>query len=121
MSDRDFRAVISSPRTLVENLVRVLHLPGDVLLPHVRVINLPGISASIEEMIDSLVAVGGQDKLRLLKEEPNRETERILRSWAPRVDDSTAMKLNLVRDESVERLVRDYWEEMETSERTTSE
>lgn len=112
LRDRGYRAVLSGPGVLVENLLRVLHMPGDALPPHVRWMNFPGISVSVQELMDALAKVGGEERLKYIREETDPETERILRSWPLRVDDSTAMKLGLTRDESAESLVREYVKSM---------
>lgn len=112
IQDRAYRAVLSGPGTLVENLLRVLALPGDALPPHIRWMNFPGISLTVQELLDALVKVGGEDRLQYIKEETDPTMERILRTWARRVDDSTAIKLGLKRDESAESLVREYADSM---------
>lgn len=108
IEDRGYRAVLSGPGTLVENLLKVLHLPSDALPSHIRWMNFPGISLTVQELLDALVKVGGEDRLQYVKEETDPVMERILRTWPRRVDDSTAMKLGLQRDESGESLVREY-------------
>lgn len=110
--DRSYRAVLSGPGTLVDNLVRVLELPADALPPHIRWINFPGISVTVQELLDALVKVGGQDRLQYVKEETDPVMERMLRSWPLRIDDSTALRLGLKRDESAESLVREYADSM---------
>lgn len=112
IQDRDYRAVLSGPGTLIENLLRVLKLPSDALPQHIRWMNFPGISVSIQELLDALSKVGGQDRLQYVKEETDPVTEKIVRTWPLRVDDSTAIKLGLKRDESAESLVREYAETM---------
>ncbi|KUI55708.1 hypothetical protein VP1G_03066 [Cytospora mali] len=112
IEDRSYRAVLSGPGTLVENLLRVLTLPSDALPPHIRWVNFPGISVSVQELRDALAKVGGQERLKYIKEETDPVMERILRSWPLRVDDSTAIKLGLERDESAESLVREYVESL---------
>ncbi|KAG8169607.1 hypothetical protein KVR01_000352 [Diaporthe batatas] len=110
IKDRSYRAVLSGPGTLTENLLRVLKLPSDALPPHIRWINFPGISVTVQELLDSLAKVGGEDRLKYIKEETDVNMERILRSWPLQVDDSAAVKLGLKRDESAESLVREYVE-----------
>lgn len=110
--DRGYRAVLSGPGTLVENLLRVLDLPGDALPPHVRWVNFPGISVTVQELLDALAKVGGRDRLQYVKEETDPAMERILRTWPLRIDDSTAIRLGLKRDESAESLVREYADSM---------
>jgi nucleoside-diphosphate-sugar epimerase len=113
LKDRGYRAVLCSPSTLMENLVKVLHLPSDALPAHIRDMNVPGISATIQEMMDALEVFGGKEAVALLKEEPDPVTERILRSWALDVDCSTALKLGLVQDTSVQTLVGEYWDKLQ--------
>lgn len=112
IQDREYRAVLSGPGTLVENLLRVLKLPSNALPDYIRWMNFPGISVTVQDLLDALVKVGGQDRLQYVKEETDPVMERILRSWPLRVDDSTAMKLGMKRDESAESLVREYKEAM---------
>ncbi|CAN8098003.1 unnamed protein product [Discula destructiva] len=112
IQDRGYRAVLSGPGTLVENLLRVLKLPSDALPRHIRWLNFPGISVTIQELLDALVKVGGEDMLSHIKEETDPAMERILRTWPLRVDDSTAIKLGLKRDESAESLVQEFKDTM---------
>ena len=68
----------------------------------------PGVSTTIQEMMDALEKYGGADKLKLLKEETNPTFERILRSWPEDFDPSTPDRLGLLRDEKVEDLIKEY-------------
>ncbi|KAI0165626.1 hypothetical protein GGR57DRAFT_448114 [Xylariaceae sp. FL1272] len=108
LKDRSFRSFLCSPSSLQENLVRVLHMDSNKLPKHIRHINIPGVSVSTQEMMDALAKYGGEDKLKLLKEETNPELERILRSWAPDFDTTTPIKLGLIKDENGEDLVKEY-------------
>lgn len=108
IEDRGYRAVLSGPGTLVENLLRMLDIPSDALPPHIRWMNFPGISLTVQELRDALAKVGGEDKLQFVREKTDPEMERMLRSWPLRIDDSTAMRLGLKRDESAESLVREF-------------
>ncbi|ETS86376.1 hypothetical protein PFICI_00204 [Pestalotiopsis fici W106-1] len=108
LKDRGFKSYICSPSGVIENLVRVLNMPGDALPKHIRHINFPGIAASVQELMDGLAKYGGEDKLKLLKEETNPELERILRSWPQDFDPSTPDRLGLVRDKNAEDLVKEY-------------
>ncbi|KAI1339132.1 hypothetical protein F5Y15DRAFT_94977 [Xylariaceae sp. FL0016] len=108
LRDRSFRSFICSPSSLQENLVRVLHMDSDKLPKHIRHINFPGVAASTQELMDGLAKYGGEDKLKLLKEETNPELERILRSWPQNFDTSTPERLGLVVDKRAEDLVKEY-------------
>ncbi|KAI2624770.1 hypothetical protein GGS21DRAFT_316283 [Xylaria nigripes] len=108
LRDRAFRSFLCSPSKLQENLFRVLHMNSARLPRHIRHINVPGVSVSIQELMDALAKHGGEDKLKLLREETMPELERILRSWSPDFDTTTPMSLGLVKDESGEEIVKEY-------------
>lgn len=115
LKDRGFRSYLSSPRAVQENLVRVLHMDSGLLPRHVRHINFPGVSASVQELMDGLAKYGGEDKLALLSEVPDPALEPILRSWAQDFDPSTPLRLGLIKDESADDLVREYVESLKKS------
>jgi nucleoside-diphosphate-sugar epimerase len=108
LRDRDYKTPLCSPRVCVENLVRVLDWRSDVLPPHIRSVNFPGIVASVQDMRDALAKFGGEDKLQYIKEVEDEVAEKLLKSWACYVDYSTPLRLGLVKDESVESLVKEY-------------
>ena len=108
LTDRGFKTPLCSPRVCVENLLRVLAWKTDVLPAHIRSVNFPGIVVSIQEMVDALAKIGGEDKLKLIREETDEVSEKLLRSWACHVDYSTPLRLGLVLDENAEQLVREY-------------
>ncbi|KAI0387765.1 NAD(P)-binding protein [Hypomontagnella monticulosa] len=108
IQDRAFKSFLISPDTLQENLIRVLNMESEKLPKHIRHINVPGISVSIQELMDALAKYGGEDKLKYLKEVSDSDLERILRSWAPELDTTTPLKLGLIKDESADTLVKQY-------------
>ncbi|KAI1489368.1 hypothetical protein F5X96DRAFT_641125 [Biscogniauxia mediterranea] len=108
LKDRSFRSFLCSPSSLQENLIRVLNMESTKLPKHIRHINIPGVSATVQELMDGLAKYGGEDKLKFIKEETVPELERILRSWAQDFDTTTPLRLGLVKDERVEDLVKEY-------------
>jgi nucleoside-diphosphate-sugar epimerase len=110
LEDRDFTSWLCSPKVLVTNLVHALTVPTTSLPPHIRHVNLPGISASVQDMLDALEKVGGRDKLQLVTEKRDPALEPILRSWPTKFDVARALSLGYVADDSFESAVRDYLE-----------
>ncbi|KAI1331018.1 hypothetical protein F5Y16DRAFT_395987 [Xylariaceae sp. FL0255] len=108
IQDRSYRNFLCSPKTLRENLFRVLNMDSTKLPKHIRHINFPGVSVSIQEYMDALVKYGGEDKLKYLKEETDPVQERLLRSWASNFDITTPLSLGLITDERPEDLVKQY-------------
>ncbi|KAK4207828.1 putative nucleoside-diphosphate-sugar epimerase protein [Rhypophila decipiens] len=110
IQDREFKSYLTSPSTVAENLMRVLRLDSRALPPHIRHIQFPGVSVSIQEMMDALAKHGGEDKLELLKEETVPDQEAILRSWPQDFDITTPLKLGLKVDSSGEDIIKEYIE-----------
>jgi nucleoside-diphosphate-sugar epimerase len=111
LKDRSFRSWLCSPRTLAENLVFALSMEFQRKLPvHKRVVNMPGIGVSVQDMMDALAKVAGEDKLKFLEEETDLVTERILRSWGAEFDNTLAYSVGFRKDVSFEQAVRDYIE-----------
>jgi nucleoside-diphosphate-sugar epimerase len=113
LKDRSFKSWLCSPKTLAENLVHALQVDGEKLPSHRRVVNMPGIGVTVQEMMEALATVGGEEKLKLLKEQTDVEMERILRSWGTTFDNSLAYGLGFRKDVSFEQAVRDYKESLE--------
>jgi nucleoside-diphosphate-sugar epimerase len=108
IEDRGFRSWLCSPKTLVRNLIYALAMSTSKIPSHIRQVNMPGISVTVQEMIDALENVGGKDKLQLLSEKTDASLVPILRSWPTRFDNSQAFALGFKRDDSFEQAVQDY-------------
>lgn len=106
--DRNFPSNVCSPKTLIANLVYALTLPSDALPKHKRVLNAPGICVTVQEMLDALAKVGGEDKLKLVREEHDEAMARMLYSWAYNYDNSLALGLGFKKPVSFEEAVREY-------------
>lgn len=112
LKDRSWRHWMSSPKTLVHNILVALQLPRDALAPHRRAINMPGFAVSVQDMMDALELIGGKDKLALVHEKEVPEIQGVLYSWADDFDNSLAISLGMKQDTSFVQSVRDYVETM---------
>lgn len=113
IQDRSFPSNVCSPKVLIGNLVHALTIPSDALPKHKRVVNAPGLTVTIQEMLDALAKVGGEDRLKYVKEEHDEALVRILKSWAYNFDNSLGLSLGFKAPESFEAAVREYVEFME--------
>jgi len=105
----DFKAWLCSPKTLIKNLMIALTLPRECMEPHVRQVNLPGITADVGEMLQALREVGGEEAVKLVKrEKPTAEIKAMLDSWPIRFDVSKALGLGFVADQSFKQAVEDF-------------
>jgi nucleoside-diphosphate-sugar epimerase len=108
IEDRSFSHWMCSPRVLVGNLIYSLSLPRDCLPDYDRVVTLPGIGASVQDMMDSLARIGGEDKLKYITEKEDPPTKAILYSWPTTFDNTKALNLGFKRDESFDEIVKDF-------------
>ncbi|KAK3114282.1 hypothetical protein LTR53_007567 [Teratosphaeriaceae sp. CCFEE 6253] len=105
----DFESWLCSPATLVKNLIIALGLPRDCMESHIRQVNLPGISATVKEMLQALREVGGEDAVKLIKrEKASKEVMSLLESWGKRYDVKKALDLGFVADQSFKGAVEDF-------------
>ena len=117
VKDRDFPSWVCSPKTLIWNLVHALEVPSDALPSHKRTVNAPGLLATIQNMMDALAKVAGEDKLQYIKEVDDKDLGKILYSWAYKFDNKLALSLGYKPDSSFEQAVRDYVEFVEDQKR----
>lgn len=101
------RMWLSSPRAAVENLVHAFMLPADQL-GRWRVLNVPGITVTVAQMLESLERVGGPEARALVTEEPDEAAAAIVCSWPGAFDVERLLGLGFVRDESYDDVVRQY-------------
>ena len=101
---------ICSPRTVVKNLVLARDIPKDCF-GRSRIVNLPGVTVTVNEMLDALKVVGGEEALELVEEKRDKATEAIVASWPPRFDTSRAEMLGFVKDGDLIDTLRQYVED----------
>ena len=73
-----------------------------------RVVNLPGITVSIREMLAALKQVGGQQALDLVEEKRDGLTEKIVESWPSNYNTAKAKRLGFVEDGTLEQTLTEY-------------
>ncbi|MFC4874357.1 D-erythronate dehydrogenase [Negadavirga shengliensis] len=99
-----------SPKRVVQNFIHAANIDADSLGDD-RVINLPGLTASVQEMIESLERVTGPGITKLISHEPDAFLQSIVLTWPPHFDTTRAEQLGFVGDASVEEIIRSYMEE----------
>lgn len=112
LKDRAWRHWMTSPKTLVHNILVALQLPREALAPHRRAVNMPGFAVTIQDMLNALEEIGGTDKLSFVKEKEVPELKSLLYSWADDFDNSLALSLGMKQDTSFINSVRDYVKEV---------
>lgn len=111
---REVEMWICSPGVVVENLVRARQIDKRLFegSGRGRVVNLPGRTVTIEEILGALKEVGGDEAMQCVKEARNGETERIVESWPARFDTAYAASLGFRGDVELIENVRGFAESL---------
>lgn len=104
------RLWLLSPRQAIESLIAVHDLAPDELSAS-RIVNLPGLSVSVDQMVAALRSVGGDAVADRITWTHDPAVERIVGSWPGAWDTRRAEALGLKADESFESIVRAYVED----------
>jgi nucleoside-diphosphate-sugar epimerase len=108
--DEDFRHYYLSPRKCVENLIRVAEISASDLGGN-RILQMPGRTLSIRQMIDAMTAVAGPEPATLITWQPEEAVRRIVGGWRFDIHADRALALGLEADGSFEENVRAYIED----------
>jgi D-erythronate 2-dehydrogenase len=106
----DTRLWLLSPRQAIESLVTLHDLPAEAFGTS-RVVNLPGVSVTVNEMVATLEEVAGDQAVQHLVWQRDSAVERIVSSWPGSWDITRASALGLKADASFEAIVRAYIED----------
>jgi D-erythronate 2-dehydrogenase len=96
-----------SPRRVVEAFIHAHDLPVGAWGAN-RVVNLPGITASVREMLAALRKVGGAQAAERVAFKPDARIQAIVRTWPVRFRTPRAVEMGFRADEDVESVIRAY-------------
>lgn len=106
----DTRMWLSSPNTAVANLVHALTVPPEDLGPW-RVLNIPGVSVTVGEMLQALENVGGHHARQRVSHQEDPRIMSIVCSWPGAFDITRTLDLGFSPDSSFEDAVKQYRDE----------
>jgi nucleoside-diphosphate-sugar epimerase len=98
---------ILSPRRVVEAFVHAHDLPSSAW-PTTRVVNLPGITLTVREMIDAMGRVAGADAASRVKFVPDARIQGIVKTWPVRFRTERAKAMGFSADSDFDSIVRDH-------------
>jgi nucleoside-diphosphate-sugar epimerase len=105
--DPKTRLWLLSPRSAIDALIAGYELEQNVL-GNRPIVNLPGLSVSVEEMIEALREVAGDEAVSRIVWERDPGIERIVGSWPGRWDTARAETLGLRGDRAFADVIRAY-------------
>lgn len=107
----DTRLWLMSPAQAIGNLIHGHELGGEQLVQG-RVINMPGLSITVERMIDALRQIAGAQVAERIRMEPNQAIERIVGSWPGAFCATYSRDLGFTADEHftdvIEQFIHEY-------------
>jgi nucleoside-diphosphate-sugar epimerase len=98
---------IVSPRRVVEAFLHAHDLPSSAW-PTTRVVNLPGITLTVREMIDAMGRVAGREAVDRVKFVPDARIQGIVKTWPVRFRADRALAMGFKADDDFESIVRDH-------------
>ncbi|QLB18138.1 D-erythronate dehydrogenase [Mannheimia granulomatis] len=104
---QDLRLWISSPNTVINNFIHALTLPS---LPQRswHVINLPGFTVSIKQMLSDLASIKGESTLEKVRFEFDENINNIVASWPAEINNNTALKHGFSVDVDFKEVIQQF-------------
>ncbi|GHC16610.1 D-erythronate dehydrogenase [Aidingimonas halophila] len=106
----DLELFVMSPDRVIEALLHGADVPGADFGAS-RSLMLPGLTVRVDEMLETLREVAGQEALDRVSYERDPRIESIVASWPPRFETHKAQRLGFKGDDSFRDIVDAYLEE----------
>ena len=105
---RELEVWVCATKTVVRNLIIAKDVPTERFGIGSRVVNLPGVTVTVGEMLEALREVGGEEAVALVDEKRDENVAKIVNTWPARFDTRRAEELGFVGDEGLVKAVKDY-------------
>ena len=96
-----------SPRRVVDAFIHAWELPSQAWGSR-RVLNLPGITVSVGEMVDAMRGVAGEKAAKRVAYKADERIRNIVRTWPVRFKTPRALEMGFKPDPDVQSVIRDY-------------
>ena len=106
----DAAMALLSPRRLVAAMEQIHDLPAE-RLGYDRAVLLPGISASVAEMVEAVRRAGGEAAVKRIRWEPDPVIQKIVAGWPRAIQAKRAESLGIRADDSVDEIVQAFIED----------
>lgn len=103
--ERSARMWFLSPRRAVAALLHAHALPAERWGTN-RSLTLPGIEASIGDMVEALERVAGKGPVGRIKWQPDAGIQKIVAGWPYRFEPARARSLGFSADDSIDQIIR---------------
>ncbi|MEM7384859.1 MAG: D-erythronate dehydrogenase [Verrucomicrobiota bacterium] len=101
---------ILSPRRVVDHFIHAANLPADNWGPQ-RAVALPGITVSIETMVESMARLAGTGMAERIRWESDPVIEKIVSGWPTRFAPERALSMGFQPDGSIDEIIQAFIED----------
>ena len=100
----------ASPRSAAGFLLHAAEIDTKKLNNRIN-LSMPGLSATVEEQIEALRKVAGEDTVKLIKHEIDPKIDNIVQGWARDLDTTRAIDLGFKAENNFEEIIKVYIED----------
>ena len=105
--DSDTEIWISSPDTLIRNLVHAATMDASAFMDS-RTVNLPGITVTVKQMIDALEKLAGSEISKFITYNQDPVVNKIVMTWPGRFSNFKSVHLGFTADDKFEDFIKQY-------------
>jgi len=106
----DIKLWIHSPDKVTDNFIHAAHIPAQAFKGN-RVVNLPGITVMVKDMVDALELAGGKQAVELIDWEPDPFIQSIVLTFPREFVTNRALALGFLQDESLDQVINSFIKE----------
>lgn len=106
----DYPIWSSAPRTVVANLVHAAEVPAAEWGEN-RCLAIPGLTATVREMIDAMTAVAGPEPASHITWDPDPAVQAICAGWRAYLNPEKAIRLGFAQDQTFQDNIRWFLED----------
>ena len=106
----DVRHWHASPRSAVGFLRHAESLDRNALTFN-GALNMPGLSCTVEEQIEALRSIAGNEAAKLIVSKPDEKIIEIVKGWPENFDTKIALELGFIAESSFEEIIQIYVED----------
>jgi nucleoside-diphosphate-sugar epimerase len=103
---RELSLFLSSPRTVIRNLLHAATLSTERLAW--RTVNLPGITVTVNQMLEGLRRATDEETLGRVKFKPDESINKIVSTWPGAIDNTRALQLGFFKDDSFDTFIHQH-------------
>ncbi len=107
---KDTKLWIMSPKKAVESFIHAAEIPASAFGKH-RIVSLPGLTVSVQEMIDALENIAGREAVNRISWQPDSFIQWIVGSWPSAFAPHRALALGFKADNSITHIIQAFIED----------